>query len=32
MSPRRRRALREAGRNPDEADVRDADTVEKYLQ
>jgi hypothetical protein len=29
---RQRRALREAGRNPDEADVRDADTVEKYLQ
>jgi len=29
---RQRRALREAGRNPDEADVRDQDTVEKYLQ
>lgn len=29
---RRRRALREAGRDPDEARPRDADTVERYLQ
>src|SRR5262249_59204728 len=29
---RRRRALRDAGQNPDEAEVRDADTVERYLQ
>ena len=29
---RQRRALREAGANPDEAHVRDADTVERYLQ
>jgi Protein of unknown function (DUF2630) len=29
---RRRRALRDAGSNPDEAEVRDADTVERYLQ
>jgi hypothetical protein len=29
---RQRRALREAGANPDDAHVRDADTVERYLQ
>jgi Protein of unknown function (DUF2630) len=29
---RQRRALREAGANPDEAHVRDANTVERYLQ
>ena len=29
---RRRRALREAGRDPDEAKARDADTVERYQQ
>jgi hypothetical protein len=29
---RQRRALREAGTNPDEAIARDADTVERYLQ
>ena len=29
---RQRRALREAGADPDEAHVRDADTVERYLQ
>jgi hypothetical protein len=29
---RRRRALREAGQDPDDADVRDAGTVEGYLQ
>ncbi len=29
---RQRRALREAGHNPDEAQARDANTVEKYLQ
>jgi hypothetical protein len=29
---RQRRALREAGQNPDEAEVRDANTVERYLQ
>ena len=29
---RQRRALREAGQNPDEASVRDADTVERYVQ
>ncbi|WP_022926855.1 DUF2630 family protein [Patulibacter americanus] len=29
---RQRRALREAGRDPDEANVRDADTVEHYEQ
>ena len=29
---RQRRALREAGSDPDEAQVRDADTVERYLQ
>ena len=28
---RQRRALRSAGRNPDDAQMRDADTVEKYL-
>ena len=28
---RRRRALREAGRNPDEAGLRDPGTVERYL-
>ena len=28
---RQRRALRSAGRNPDEAAMRDADTVERYL-
>jgi len=29
---RQRRALRNAGADPDEAQVRDADTVERYLQ
>jgi hypothetical protein len=29
---RRRRALRESGGDPDEAQARDADTVERYLQ
>lgn len=29
---RQRRALRDAGHNPDEAHVRDADTVERYQQ
>jgi hypothetical protein len=29
---RRRRALRAAGADPDEAQVRDADTVERYWQ
>ena len=29
---RQRRALREAGADPDDAHVRDAGTVEKYLQ
>ena len=29
---RQRRALRDAGQNPDEAHVRDANTVERYLQ
>ena len=29
---RRRRALRNAGSDPDDARVRDADTVERYLQ
>ena len=29
---RQRRALRQAGANPDDAHVRDADTVERYLQ
>jgi hypothetical protein len=29
---RQRRARRSAGQDPDEAGVRDADTVEKYLQ
>lgn len=29
---RQRRALRGAGDDPDEAKVRDADTVERYLQ
>jgi uncharacterized protein DUF2630 len=29
---RRRRASRAAGRDPDEAQLRDADTVEGYLQ
>ncbi len=29
---RQRRALREAGYNPDEAKVRDEETVEGYLQ
>jgi uncharacterized protein DUF2630 len=28
---RQRRALRDAGRNPDEAELRDAGTVERYL-
>ena len=28
---RQRRALRRAGRNPDDAQMRDADTVERYL-
>jgi hypothetical protein len=29
---RQRRAFREAGEDPDQAQVRDADTVERYLQ
>jgi len=29
---RQRRARRDAGQNPDEAQARDANTVEKYLQ
>jgi hypothetical protein len=29
---RQRRAFRDAGANPDEAEARDADTVERYLQ
>jgi hypothetical protein len=29
---RQRRALREAGADPGEAQVRDAETVERYLQ
>jgi hypothetical protein len=29
---RQRRALRDAGADPDQAHVRDADTVERYLQ
>ena len=29
---RQRRALRDAGQDPDEARARDVDTVEKYLQ
>jgi hypothetical protein len=29
---RQRRALRDAGANPDQAHVRGADTVERYLQ
>jgi hypothetical protein len=29
---RQRRALEESGGDPDEAQVRDADTVERYLQ
>jgi hypothetical protein len=29
---RQRRALRDAGANPDEAKARDADTVERYQQ
>jgi hypothetical protein len=29
---RQRRALRDAGTNPDDAHVREADTVERYLQ
>ena len=29
---RQRRARREAGQDPDEAQARDADTVERYLQ
>jgi Protein of unknown function (DUF2630) len=29
---RQRRALRDAGRSPDAAEPRDADTVERYLQ
>jgi hypothetical protein len=29
---RQRRALRDAGANPDDAQVRDAGTVERYLQ
>jgi hypothetical protein len=29
---RQRRALRDAGSDPDDAHVRDADTVERYLQ
>ena len=29
---RQRRALRDAGADPDDAHVRDADTVERYLQ
>ena len=28
---RQRRALRDAGRNPDDAQMRDPDTVERYL-
>ena len=29
---RQRRALREAGRDPDDAEVRDSDVVERYQQ
>ena len=29
---RQRRALRDAGANPDDAEARDASTVERYLQ
>ena len=29
---RQRRALRDAGQDPDQAEARDAGTVEKYLQ
>jgi hypothetical protein len=29
---RQRRAIRDAGGNPDDAEVRSADTVERYLQ
>ena len=29
---RQRRALRDAGGDPDDAQVRDADTVERYMQ
>ena len=29
---RQRRALRDAGADPDDAEARDADTVERYLQ
>jgi Protein of unknown function (DUF2630) len=29
---RQRRALRDAGTDPDQAEARDADTVERYLQ
>lgn len=29
---RQRRALRNAGQDPDDAEARDVDTVEKYLQ
>jgi hypothetical protein len=29
---RQRRALRQAGADPDQAEARDADTVERYLQ
>jgi hypothetical protein len=29
---RQRRALRDAGTDPDQAETRDADTVERYLQ
>jgi hypothetical protein len=29
---RQRRALRDAGADPDEAEGRDAETVERYLQ
>jgi len=29
---RQRRALRDAGQDPDDAEVRDADTVERYQQ
>jgi hypothetical protein len=29
---RQRRAYRDAGTDPDQAEVRDADTVERYLQ
>ncbi len=29
---RQRRALREAGSDPDQAEARDAETVERYLQ